>query len=550
MTNTQAKKGVWTRLRAWLPGGSDLTKILFAIIFLTMVFLPLLTMLLNLSSESIHKVFHSPQFGKALVNSLVSTAISTLITLVIAFFLSTCLERTNMRLKSFFAIIFTLPMLIPSISHGMGLVILFGNNGILTNLLHLNFTVYGMGGIVAGSVLYALPVAFLMISDILRYEDYSPYEAAEILGLSKWHRFKAISLPYLRKPLVSVLFSTFTMIFTDYGVPLMVGGKYATLPSIMYQEVIGQLDFGKGSVYGVILLIPAVVAFVIDLLNKDRGNSTFVIKPHPRADRLMQKIVSYIGCAIASLVIFLPILSFGILAFSTDYPKNTAFTLEHFAKAGKLRAFEYLLNSVTIALLVSLIGVIIAFITAYLSARMKSKLSLFLHLSSITSAAIPGIVLGLAYVLAFKGMPIYGTLAILVMVNIVHFIASPYLMIYNSFSKINESLEDVAATMGIRRYQMVRDVLIPQCKGTIVEMFSYFFVNCMMTISAVSFLANTKNKPISLMITQFEAQAQLECAAVVSLIILLVNLLIKGVAHLIKTHSLQALFKKRPEAKG
>lgn len=544
----ETRKGVWSRIKAYIPGKADSTKALFAIIFLAMVFLPLGTMFANISSESIKKVLNSPQFGQAVLHSLISTTLSTLITIVIAFALAIFVERTNIRFRSLFAIIFTVPMLIPSISHGMGLVILFGNNGILTNLLHLNFNIYGLGGIITGSVLYAFPVAFLMLSDVIRYEDYSPYEAAEILGLSKVRKFSAITLPYLRKPLISVLFSTFTLIFTDYGVPLMVGGKYVTLPTVMYQEVIGALDFGKGSVYGVILLIPAIVAFIIDLLNKDRGNSAFVIKPYPRAEGTGKKVAAYIGCAIASLYVFLPILSFGVLAFATDYPKDSSFTFDNFLKAEKLRSFEFLSNSIIIALLVSVIGVGIAFMTAYLSARMKSKMSRFLHLSSITSAAIPGIVLGLSYVLAFKGMPIYGTIMILVMVNTVHFIASPYLMIYNSLSKINENLEDVAHTMGIYRHQMIRDVFIPQCKGTIIEMFSYFFVNCMVTISAVSFLANTNNKPISLMINQFEAQMQLECAAVVSLIILAVNLLIKGIAHFLKNHSIR-FWRKKPMTK-
>ena len=143
-------------------------------------------------------------------------------------------------------------------------------------------------------------------------------------------------------------------------------------------------------------------------------------------------------------------------------------------------------------------------------------------------------VLGLSYVLVFNGTPIYGTVIVLVLVNVIHFIASPYLMIYNSLSKINENLEGVAHTMGIRRAYLIRDVLIPQCKYTILEMFSYFFVNCMMTISAVSFLATTRNKPISLMINQFEAQAQLECAAVVSLMILATNLAVKGLVHVLK----------------
>ena len=120
------------------------------------------------------------------------------------------------------------------------------------------------------------------------------------------------------------------------------------------------------------------------------------------------------------------------------------------------------------------------------------------------------------------------------MVNLVHFIASPYLMMYNSLSKINENLEGVGHTLGISRGRMIMDVFIPQCKGTMFEMFSYFFVNCMMTISAVSFLASTANKPVSLMINQFEAQMQLECAAVVSLAILAVNIIIKVTVAVMK----------------
>ncbi len=67
------------------------------------------------------------------------------------------------------------------------------------------------------------------------------------------------------------------------------------------------------------------------------------------------------------------------------------------------------------------------------------------------------------------------------------------------------------------------------CRSTVKEMLSFFFVNSMMTISAVSFLANTSNKPIALMIKQFEAQSQMKSAAVVSIMILLINLLSKGV---------------------
>lgn len=516
-------------------GLADKVKLLLSAVFISAVFLPLLRMFANMDAASIHKVVTSHSFATAVCNSLVSAVLGTFATVVIAFIMAMCIHRTKLRLKGIFEVIIVLPMLIPSISCGMGLVILLGNNGLLTRLLNLQTSIYGLQGIVIGSIMYTFPVAYLMLADVLRYEDGSPYEAAEVLGIQKWRQFLSITLPYLRKPLISVIFAIFTMIITDYGVPLMVGGKYTTVATVMYQEVIGQLDFGKGAVYGVFLLIPAVIAFVIDLINKDTGKTGFVTKPCAQSERKLVKSVSYGYCGLISVLVLLPIVAFVLLAFTSDYPSDLAFSLANLTKTFNLKADKYLLNSILIAIGASVIGVCVAFMTAYMSARMKSGISRFLHLSAMTSAAIPGVVLGLSYVLAFNKTPIYGTILILIVVNAIHFIASPYLMIYNSLSKINENLEGVANTMSIARFYIIRDVFIPQCKHTLLEMFSYFFVNCMMTISAVSFLATTANKPISLMINQFEAQMQLESAAVVSLVILIVNLAIKGIVHMMKS---------------
>ena len=107
-------------------------------------------------------------------------------------------------------------------------------------------------------------------------------------------------------------------------------------------------------------------------------------------------------------------------------------------------------------------------------------------------------------------------------------------MMYNSFNKLNENLEAVGQTLGVGRVRIIMDVFVPMSKYTLAEMFVYFFVNSMMTISAVSFLANTSNKPISLMITQFEAQAMFECAAVVSLWILIINVILKTTLQLLR----------------
>ena len=307
-----------------------------------------------------------------------------------------------------------------------------------------------------------------------------------------------------------------------------------TLPVMMYQDVIGMLDFGKGSVIGMILLAPALIACILDMANRDKGNSSFVGRPLTIKKNPGRDMAARLICITVILVIVVLIGSFAVLGFVNKYPIDMTVSLKNVNQAVGMGALRYLRNSLIIAVVVSFAGTAMAVINAYMTARNRTKLSYALHLMSITSLAIPGLVLGLSYVMFFKSTFIYGTFAIIFLVNSMHFFSSPYLMAYNTFGKINENLEDVGATMGISRLRIIKDVLIPQSWGTILEMMSYFFVNCMMTISAVSFLANVNNKPLALMITQFEGQMQLECAAFVSLLILLVNVLMKYAVFNIK----------------
>lgn len=516
--------------------GFNYVKIVLMLFFVACVILPLIQMFLYMDADSLSSVFGNERFGLVVGNSLKVALVSTLISVSLALLLSFCISRSRIRGKNVFRVVLTLPMLIPSISHGMGLIILFGANGIVTNLFNLSSNIYGFGGIVIGSVMYSFPVAFLMLSDVLNYEDGSAYEAADVLGIPKLRQFTDITLPYLSKSLISVVFSVFTMVITDYGVPLMIGGNYTTLPVMMYQEIVGLMDFGKGSVIGSMLLLPAVAAFVIDLLKKDAGRSSYVTKRIKPRKNPVRDGFCYAFCAICGIVVIIPIATFILLTFINRYPLDMSLTLDHIAKTFNMKGGTYLLNSLIVSLLVALVGTLVAYLTAYCTARMSGPVSKGLHLMSITSMAIPGLVLGLSYVLFFKSSFLYGTLAILILVNSIHFFASPYLMIYNSFNVINKNLEDVGATLNISRGRILFNVLLPQTMDTLIEMMSYFFVNSMMTISAVSFLVNVNTKQLSLMITQFEAVRLTECAAFVSLMILCVNLAVKALVHVLKKH--------------
>ena len=511
-------------------------KYLLLVYLLVTVVLPISTLFSTIRGENVAAVLGSAQFLPMLKNSLVTTVLATVISILLSFGLAWMLNRSRIRFKSVFVVLFTLPMLIPSISHGQGLVLLFGDNGILTNLLGWNIGLYGYKGIVMGSVLYSFPVSFLMFHDSFQYEDFTIYEAAGVLGLSRWHQFVTITLPSMQRTILSAVLAVFTMVFTDYGVPLMTGGTVMTLPVYMYREVIGMMNFSGGAVVGVVLLMPAVAAFLMDLHNSgtDAASGT-VTKPYWIGENKGRDLAVYAVFALVLEVLCMPIVAFVLLSFVKQYPIDLSFSLETVHRLLSGGIGMYFVNSMAVALLTSLFGTVLSYFSAYVTARCgKSIPNKILHFISMLSLAIPGIVLGLSFVLTFRKVPFYTTIFILVLVNIVHFFSSPYLLAYNSLSKFNPNLEDVAESLGISRLRMLVDVDLPCTRATIVEMYSYYFVNAMITNSAVSFLMNFRTMPLALMIPQLESQSFLEGTALVSLLILLINLTEKGIAFFVK----------------
>ncbi len=510
---------------------------------------PLLSLIGTIRGGDVSEVLTSAQFLPMLTNSLVTTLMATVISVVLAFALAYALNRSNIRYKSVFVMLFTLPMLIPSISHGMGLVLLLGDNGLVTNLLGWNIGLYGYKGIVMGSVLYSFPVAFLMFNDSLQYEDFTIYEAAGVLGLSKWNQFATITMPAMRRTIVSAVLAVFTMVFTDYGVPLMTGGTAMTLPVYMYREVIGMMNFSGGAVIGVLLLLPAVAAFLMDLRNSGAASSaSTVTKAYRIEENKRRDLLVYICFGIVLFLLCLPIFAFICLSFVKKYPVDMSFSLLSVKKLLENNIGMFFVNSMAVALLTALVGTCLSYFSAYVTARSGKKLSnKAIHFVSMLSLAVPGVVLGLSFVLSFQGLPIYSTIFILVVVNIVHFFSSPYLLAYNSLSKFNSNLEDVAQTLGISRMRILFHVYIPCTMSTIVEMYSYFFVNAMITISAVSFLVNFRTMPLALLIPQLESQSFIEGTALVSLLILVINILEKTVAFFIKRSLSGGVSQPRPE---
>ena len=491
--------------------------------------LPMLTLAFHMTGADWQYILQDSSFGESVLNSLLYTAVSAVITTVLALIAAYLLNTASVRHKNILVVLLTLGMLVPTISVGLGLRILFGTNGFLDLIFGWKIEVLGLPGLILGSVMTSFPATFLILYDALHYEDKGPYDAASVMGIPRLSTFFRLTVPYLRIALISAFCACFTLIFSDYGIPMEIAGKVKTLPMYLYDQFLSSFQYGRGSIAGFVLLIPAIVSFVFDLIFRDQSVSEKQKRLIPSGKGFSRAAVAVI--AVLCFLLFLPQLAFVSLSFTKAFPNDLSFTLDHvaniFSNTHGVGLARYIGNSLELAGLTALLGTCFAYMLGYLSVRKAGKMAKAVDLLALSTIAIPGLVLGIGYIFLFKGTNgfFYGTVFILVVVNVFHFLGSPYLLAKNCLGKINSEYEVIGETLGISRGKIIRKVLIPNSASTLIEMFSYFFLNSMITISAVAFLCSYDNQPLSILITTYEKNSNYEMQSVISLIILALNIL-------------------------
>ena len=489
--------------------------------------LPLLTLAFHIGGKDWAFITQDSGFREAVGNSLSYAGVSALITTVLALIAAYLLNTASIRRKKLYVILLTLGMLVPTISVGLGLRIFFGKNGFLDLLFGWEIEIRGFAGLILGSVITSFPATFLILYDALAYEDKGPYDAAGVMGIGRASTFFRLTIPYLKIALVSAFFACFTLIFSDYGMPMEIAGKVKTLPMYLYDQFMSSFQYGRGSIAGFVLLIPALLSFGFDLAFRDQSVNEIHRAQIPAENGFNG--VARVVCILVAALLFLPQLAFISLSFTKAFPNDLTFTLDHigniFSNTHGVGLTAYIRNSLLMSFLTALIGTAFAYLLGYYSARKGGRLGKAVDLLALSTIAIPGLVLGIGYIFLFSGTngTFYGTMIILIVVNVFHFLGSPYLLAKNSLSKINRDYEVIGETLGISKGGIIRKVLIPGSASTLIEMFSYFFLNSMITISAVAFLCSYDNQPLSILITTYEKNSNYEMQSVISFIILFLN---------------------------
>ncbi|HEX9446725.1 MAG TPA: putative 2-aminoethylphosphonate ABC transporter permease subunit, partial [Dongiaceae bacterium] len=451
--------------------------------------------------------FHDRSLMRSLENTCTMALISTIITLALAFGYAYALTRSCVKLRGLFKAIALIPLLAPSLLPALALVYLFGNQGIFKAIL-FGHSIYGPIGIVIGEVFFAFPHALMILVTALSAADQRLYEAAEALRARPWKIFLSVTLPGCRYGLISAGFVVFTLVFTDFGVPKVIGGDYNVLATDVYKQVIGQFNFQMGSVVGLMLTLPAVISFAVDRLVQRKQVAILTaravpLQPKPR--RLIDGVCLFLCLAVSLfLITVLGMAAFGSLI--KFWPYNLTLTLAKYDfKALGTGGWGDYFNSLRLSAMVAVIGTSIVFTSAYLVEKSRGFRwgRSLIHFCAMIPLAVPGIVLGLAYIFFFNAPQnplnvIYATMTILVLNTITHFYTVCHLTAVTALKQVDAEFEAVSASLKVPFYKTFWRVTVPVCLPAIIDIAIYYFVNAMTTVSAVVFLYSSETKLMSI----------------------------------------------------
>jgi len=440
------------------------------------------------------RYFTEPKFLDIIGNSFEVSISTTIVTIVLAYGFAYAIHRSMLPYKNVFRVIALIPLFAPSLVQALGLLFLFGRNGLINRTFDLGIEIYGFWGIVLSDVLYSFPHAYLILSAALAVADARHYESAHMLGATPARIFRTVTLPSTKYGLMSAIFVVFTIVITDFGNPMVIGGDYNVLATEIYNQVSGQANFRMGAVIGMVLLVPAALAVAVEKLVSRRQYSLITEQSQPlmvrrnlRLDALMFIYVAIISTGILMVI--------GLVVFASFvhlWPYNMSLSLRHYYFDVQ-NGIRPLWTSIWVSLMAAAIGIVFVIGGAYVIHKFRNRVTRVLYFLSILPAAIPGMVLGLGYILAFNDPAnpiylIYGGMLIIAICNVYHYHAQGFLIATTSVKQVSDTFDEASASLGGGFLRTMWKITLPIIWPSIISVGVFFFMRSMVTLSAVIFL--------------------------------------------------------------
>ncbi|WP_427307856.1 putative 2-aminoethylphosphonate ABC transporter permease subunit [Cupriavidus sp. H39] len=474
----------------------------------------------------------TPALMQSARNSVLLAGCVVGISVPLAFVFAYALTRTTLPapLKAVFRLVALIPLLAPSLLSAISFVQWFGNQGVLKPLLG-GASIYGAPGIIIAEVYNTFPHALMILVTALSLADGRLYEAASALGASTSRKFFTVTLPSCKYGLISAATVTFTYVISDFGAPKVIGGDFNVLSIDVFKQVIGQHNFSMGAVVGLLLLVPSVLSFMIDTVVRRKLRAQLTARSVPYAPKPNAWVNALLGsycllvCALLLAVVGMAVYTSLIKLWPYDLTlglQNYRMVLFESDMAGAYK------NSLVLAGVTALTGSLIVFTGAYLIEKTRNLglMRPLMHFLAVLSMAVPGLVLGLGYVIFFNHPAnpfnfLYNTMALVIQSTIIHYYTSSHLTAITALKQIDNEFEAVSASLKVPQWRTFLRVTLPVCLPAVLDIARYYFVVSMATLSCVIFLYTPETILASVAIMHMDDAGDIgPAAALASLIVL------------------------------
>ncbi|MGE5584763.1 MAG: ABC transporter permease [Bacillota bacterium] len=465
-------------------------------------------------------------FNSMLLGAIVAT-VGTLIGFVFAY----TLNHARLPLAGFFRQMAVLPIISPPFMFCLSVILLLGRNGIITKqLLHLSgFDIYGLKGLVLVQTMGMFPIAFMVLDGVLQAINPDLEDGALNLGASKGRVFWTVTLPLCMPGIASAWLLVFVTSLADFANPVVLSGKFDVLSVQAYLQFTGMYNMPRGAAIAILLLIPAMIAFVAQRYWVSR-KSYVTVTGKPSSFRTLEpsravRVSLLASCLTISAVILLFYVTVILGAFVKLWGVDWTLTLEHFRYAWDVGA-DSLRSTVILSGLATPATGILGMVIAFLLVRKRFPGRGALGFTSMLAFAVPGTVVGIGYVLAFNQPPLLltGTATIIVLCFVFREMPVAIEAGVASLVQIDPAIEEASANLGATSAYTFRNITLPLVRPAFVAGLSYAFVRSMTAVSAVIFLVSARWNHLTALIYAQTEIMRLGAASVLSLFLIVIVL--------------------------
>lgn len=514
---------------------------LFICLFLTVcIVFPLICVFFTPCADDFKHVFSMSVWKTTALNTFIECICSTLLSVIIGFIYAYAVVKAKIPFSKFFSFVPILHLLTPPFVGGLSFILLLGKQGFITHtLLGLDISLYGFPGLLIAQSLCFFPIAFMMCSESLKNINPSLIQGAKSLGAGHIKTFFTVTLPLCMNGIISSVLFIAVSVMSDFGNPMIVGGRFRVLAVEIYTQLTGWMNAGTSTILGIILLIPSIIMFIFQskLTRKNLAKTATIgdkfqySQNDTTSSSIVVKILLTVFCAFISFCVLCQFAAIIAGSFQKLWGIDTSFTLKHIQNLK--RCTQELKNSLSFSLCASVLSTILGGITAFFVYRTKAPLKNYFDTTCQLPSAIPGTLFGLALSIASIKLKFHNSAVLIIIAICIGFLPFSYRSISASISQIKFSLDDAASSLGAGRLKLFFTVIFPLSTGAFFNAFVYNFVRGVGTMSAVIFLVSFKTPLASIKILNLAEQGFWGDAAALAMLLTIITFCVIGLSKIL-----------------